>query len=179
MKTLNIKWLWVLGGLLFLNLGLLLYILFNKNGTSERRPPRAYFEETLGFSPEQRQKFELLKEEHQEMMMLKNQQIRILKDKLFSRFGNDKTFDEAEQLAVKIGILVSEIDLETRKHFEEVRDLCSDDQKEKFDKSMRDMLRPEGPPNGKLGNQGPPPIRPKLHGPGIQGVGGPPPPHGQ
>jgi protein CpxP len=170
MKTLNIKWLWVLGGLLFLNLSLLLYILLNKNGSPGRQPPRVVFEETLDFSPDQREQFEILKKEHQQMMVLKNQQIRKLKDKLFTNLGVDNTSNQAKELAVKVGILVSEIDLETRMHFEEVRAICNDDQKAKFDITIQEMLRPQGLPGGV---QGPPPMR---TGSGRPGVNGPPPP---
>jgi len=150
MQKINIKWLWFLGGLLFLNLGLMLYIFVKDNKILKLRPERTLLHEALAFSPEQMQKFEILRKEHHEMMKHKNEQIKILKDQLF--IGFDLQYDEVEakQIASKVGQLVAELDLNTLRHFQEVKTLCTDEQKVKFDEVIANILkggRPEGPLN--------------------------------
>jgi hypothetical protein len=185
MQKINIKWLWFLGGLLLLNLGLLLYMLLKDKGTSDRRPQRTLLHEALNFSPEQNQQFELLRKEHHQMMQMKNGRISVLKDKLLSNFGDNDTAIDAKQIASEIGQLVGEIDLETRSHFQDVRSICTETQRVKFDEIIKDVLREGRPPNGVNGppngaggppprSEGPPPNGPPI-GPGMGGAGPPPP----
>lgn len=155
MKDLNIKWLWFLGGLLLINLGLLLYLLF---GNSAKRPiPQRgqLLESMLNFDEEQNAQFETLKDAHHEVITKNNEKIKVLKNRLFTNIKNDEEND-ASATAERIGELTATIDLETRKHFKEVRALCNEEQKQKFDDFLKEVLagnRPMNAPN----RLGPPP----------------------
>ena len=167
MQNINTKWLWVMAGLLLLNLGLLAYLILGGNNQANQGQPRPLLETTLNFTEEQTSDFETLREEHREKSMALNNEIKSLKDVLFSDFTSSKDATGADSLARKIANLHVKLDLATLNHFKDVRNLCTEKQKAKFDASIGKMLQggpprpmPQGGPNmgqGSGGRQGPPP----------------------
>ncbi|WP_341227053.1 hypothetical protein [uncultured Arcticibacterium sp.] len=178
MKDLNIKWLWVLGGLLLINLGLLLYLLFGNTAKKPMLERKPLLEAMLNFDEEQSIQFEALKNAHHEIITDNNKKIKVLKNRLFTDIENDEENDAAAT-AQRIGELTATIDLETRKHFKEVREICNEEQKQKFDDFLKEVLagnRPMNAPNGGE-HPGPPPgERPPMQGgrPPMDGMQPPP-----
>ncbi|MFT4735147.1 MAG: hypothetical protein ACI9DJ_000164 [Algoriphagus sp.] len=174
MQNLSTKWLWVMSGLLLLNLGLLAYLIF---GDKNQRQPRPLLETTLGFTQGQKIAFETLRDDHRETSMALNDEIKSLKDILFSDFTSSKDNSGSDSLSIKIANLHMKLDLATLNHFKSIRRLCTEEQKAKFDASIGELIQggpprsmPQGEPNiGRRpgGPQGPPP-------PGSWGDGPPP-----
>ncbi|MFT5885342.1 MAG: protein CpxP [Arcticibacterium sp.] len=180
MQNINIKWIWVMAGLLLLNLGLLAYLILGGKNQANQRQPRPLLETTLNFTEEQSSDFEMIREEHRETSMALNDEIKSLRDVLFSDFTSSKDATGADSVARKIANLHVKLDLATLNHFKDVRSLCTEEQKATFDASIGKMLQggpprpmPQGGPNmgqGPGGRQDPPPPM----GGDPQG-GGPPP----
>jgi hypothetical protein len=163
MRTINRNWLWVIGGMMLLNIALLTFIWVEK---PERNPP-PFLEEKLKFSQNQHKQFESLKNEHRSKMEGIKTDIERLKDKLYGNFSStDFTDEEARKLAKQIGQKKAESDFLTYQHFQEVREICTREQQQEFDKLISDLVRSmdgpkpprgsrpegrrEGPPEGRM-----------------------------
>ena len=166
----KIKSLYILVGvLLFINiatLGFIWYTTIKVKTEQEMHPPRpdknnSFLSDELGFTGEQSQKFEVLKTEHRRGVENILGQTKELKDGLFDCI---KTGDEAKakEIAGKIAENQRALDLLTYEHFKEVRKICNNEQKNKFDRILKELIRgidaqappPNGPPPG---NRPPPP----------------------
>ncbi|MDP5140489.1 MAG: hypothetical protein NWP83_08470, partial [Spirosomaceae bacterium] len=82
MKTINKNWLWVIAGLLLLNVTLLGFIWIKKPNAQ----PPTFLEEKLNFSAEQKQQFEELKAEHRSSMESIKNEIDVLKEEMYVGF---------------------------------------------------------------------------------------------
>lgn len=168
MKTINTKWLWVLGAMLLLNLALLLTLLLGQK-EGRQAGPSPYLEETLNFDQHQRQEFQELRTAHHQKMRALNEQVRALKDQLFENLAIENA--PVDSLTKEIGQRVAEIDKITFEHFSQVRELCNEEQKQIFDEKILSVIkqgRPDGPGAGR-------PPRGERGGPPHQMP--PPPPH--
>jgi len=173
---LKIKSLYILVGVLLLvnvaTLGFIWYTSFKLRAEPPLNPPRpenksSFLAEELGFSGEQSQKFDSLRNYHHQSVETIMEQTRKLKDELFNciKTGGDA---KAKEIATKLSENNKAIEMLTYEHFKEVRKICNDQQKEKFDKILIELVRgieiQKAPPNG-------PPPREKL----PQGDWSPPP----
>ncbi|WP_298551080.1 hypothetical protein [uncultured Algibacter sp.] len=123
----------------------------------ERKPPIAFLGKELGFDDAQKEEFRALTRTHRRKMRGISDDIRGWKDDLFKGLSDDSLTDiDTEALAYLIGQSEAAKDLEVLRHFKQVRELCNDQQKEKFSKIIKDALRhgsreqgppPEGRPN--------------------------------
>lgn len=124
--------------------------------------PKSYIIRELDFNEQQISEYERLVHEHRRMMRDTREEIRALKKKLYSRLaepGPDSS--EVDELTRAIADKVAYLEEQTFGHFQKVRALCSDRQKEKFDKiidSVIDMMSEGGPHH-------PPPPPPPPHPP--------------
>lgn len=163
---LKIKSLYILVGVLLLvNVATLGFIWYTtiKVRTEQVIPPGPENEKSglaseLNFSKEQIQKFEVLKKEHHTGVENVLVQTKELKDQLFDciKTGDDA---KAKELATKIADNNKTLELLTYEHFKEVRKICNDEQKEKFDRILKQLVRGielQNPP----GNRPPPGDRP-------------------
>lgn len=111
--------------------------------------PKSYVIKELEFNEQQEEEYEKLVYEHRRMMRDTREEIRALKKKLYSRFsatGPDSS--EVDKLTRAIADKVAYLEEQTFEHFQKVRALCSDRQKEKFDKIIDrviDMMSEGGP----------------------------------
>jgi mevalonate kinase len=174
---LKIKSLYVIVGILLLinvaTLGFIWYTSFELRVEPPLNPPRpdssnSFLADELGFTGEQSQKFEALKKEHHQGVEKIMQQTKDLKDQLFDciKTGDDT---KAKEIATKLSDNNKSIELLTYEHFKEVRKICNDKQKEKFDKILVELVRG-------LEAQSPPPMRPPR---GNRPPGERPPPPGR
>jgi hypothetical protein len=131
--------------------------------------------EQLNFDTDQTAELKLLMDQHQYQMKTFSDSIRINKDQFFRGLSDGKTVDEQSEFAENIAHLEVERDKFIYLHFQAIRELCSDAQKSKFDKLLREIMHPQGKPGGK-GGPG------RMNGPPPMGMDGdrnmPPPPMG-
>ena len=135
------------------------FFLYNYLGSSEteqkiqkHKPPADFLIKELGFDDKQKQAFRALTHKHRQKMKGISDEIRTLKDKLFSGFSDTSIVDEdVDSIAVLIGDMETLKDLEVFRHFKEVQELCNVEQKERFGKILQDALRggfrEKGPPH--------------------------------
>lgn len=175
---------WLIGlvaALVVINIALVAIIWLKKDeptpGTTApqgRGDARDYLVKTLSLTELQVRLFDSLRKGHFERINEYKKQIRFIKDRLFGMLNERDTNKINRELNVafreKLGELQTEIDLETFIHFREFRSLLNEQQQEKFDNVIQDVLRTMGreghPRNGPPGRDGLPP---------HQLPGGPPP----
>lgn len=145
------------------------FFLYNYLGSGEkaeqpeqRKPPGAFLVKELGFDDAQKEEFRTLTRAHRRAMRGISDEIRELKDELFSGLS-DVSLDgtNTDSIATLIGEKEAAKDLEVLRHFKQVQELCNDKQKEKFSKIINDALRrggrEQGPPRGGSPNGDRPP----------------------
>jgi Spy/CpxP family protein refolding chaperone len=120
----------------------------------------------LKLTVEQQKQFDALREDHQKNTRAVMEGMKDLKDALAEKISAGET-DTAglDSLTKTISEKERQRDLATFYHFRAFRAILSNDQKEKFDKILKQVLRmmtgpqrpPEGPPPGEKGD-GPPPV---------------------
>jgi len=146
-----------------------------------RAGPREFMEKVLQLSGRQKKQFEDLREGYQresEQIMV---QLRGTRRELYDALGTMGSSDTAGvPKTEEIGRLQAKMELLTIRHFQSLRALCDEGQREKFDGLMRDVF-------GRVSGQPPPPPgapagdRPGGRGPGADRIpdsppdGGPPP----
>lgn len=172
MKTINKNWLWVIGGLLLLNITLLGFIWVKK--PNRQRP--AFLEERLNFSADQKQQLEKLKDEHMDGMKVIKNEIDDLKEELYAGFPEQTlSEDMVEALTAKIGIKKAEAELLTFSHFQELQKICTPEQQKLLGETINDIVKgidQSVPPNRGQGDMSGPPRPPR----GEREGGMPPPP---
>ena len=156
----------IIASLLVSNLTLLGFMIFGKEPekkSSERgKPVSDFFEKQLGFTPEQTTKFHQLRDEHFEKLRPFLKDVRTAKDSMFSLMRRPDLPDSilekaANNLAQKEKIQ----ELQSFRHFRQVRELCTEEQKIKFDTLMSKMInRSFGRPQGHSGQKNEPAKKP-------------------
>lgn len=156
---------WAIIILIVLNL-FTLSVLWMTNTRRERPPKhgphfRAHdrkdiLDAELNFNDEQKEKHRTLKENHFKQMRILTEEIHKNKKDLFNRLS-EPTYDslEVKALCNKIGSLQSDLEELTFYHFNDIKSICTPEQKEKLkevNKKLIDILRPKG-------RRGPPPPR--------------------
>src|SRR5215217_5846986 len=138
------------------NLAFLGFIWFEQKEKEQiREQPkdaRDYLVTELNLNNKQQQQFDSLRKIHFQQMNTDRNEMRKLKDAFFGQLQNDSN-SAANGLGQQIGDLQTKIDLNTFHHFAALRSICSNEQKQKFDKIIQNVLinmgRPgmaEGPP---------------------------------
>ena len=135
----------IIAVLLISNLILVGFMVFAKK--EERRPQERgrsfseFFEKQLGFTPEQVTKFHQMRDEHFENIrpVLKN--VRTAKDSLFSLMSRPDLPDSViENAANNLAQNEKVQELLSFNHFRRVRELCTEEQKPKFDSLIYKMI---------------------------------------
>ncbi|HVT84804.1 MAG TPA: periplasmic heavy metal sensor [Chitinophagaceae bacterium] len=149
--------------LLISNIALLGFMFFGKKG--ERKQPERgksfsdYFEKQLGFTPEQSAKFHQLRDQHFENIRPLLKEVRKAKDSLFSIMRLPEVPDSVlEKAAEDLAQKEKAQELQSFRHFRKVRELCTDEQKPKFDTLIsriinRSFARPSGHMNPQQANK--------------------------
>jgi len=150
---------YIIIALLLLNFGTLAFLWFhkppkpnrefveqhemNKPGEMNRLGEmRGFLEDQLNFNDKQREEFNKLRDEHHKALMVIQDTIKSLKDRMFDQLIlNSQDSLKVNSLAASIGDAQKQIELITYNHFQKVRALCDNEQKQKFDKIMKDVVR--------------------------------------
>lgn len=135
--------------LFIINTLILSYILLEKHGqNSADRGPAAFIIKELHFNDSQIVAFEKLKFEHQDSVQRLREQGKMLREEYFSLLRNDasniseKTInDQASDLANKIAANQIAIESVTYRHFSQVKNICDNSQKQKFDSILLEIVR--------------------------------------
>ncbi|MCE1165993.1 MAG: hypothetical protein LWX07_11400 [Bacteroidetes bacterium] len=120
-------------------------------------PPEVLFKEELKFNADQMKKMEAFRDEDFTATKKIHDEIRDLKKNISDivKTGND---DEANKLAAQIGDKQKELEMLRYQHFKQIRGICDDVQKQKFDEMMKKIPGPEDmQPGPGMMQQGPPP----------------------
>ncbi|WP_299107234.1 hypothetical protein [uncultured Winogradskyella sp.] len=136
----------------------------NHNDNDSREPERnkGFIVKELGFNASQLEEFNKKSEGHHHRMMGLADEIKELKDKLFSSLSDDTIKQETMD---SISSLICEKerakDKEIFNHFKMIQNIATDKQKEKFKTILMDALRQgdqgnRPPPNGEDGRRPPP-----------------------
>ena len=162
----------LLAGLVIINLvtlGFLWMYKFKEHRQMLQPPPpppagKILLEQELRFSKEQAEKFDKLKIEHSTSARKLVDEIGMLKENLFETIKNYSGDDsKALKIAEEIGNKQEELDLITYNHFKDIRNLCDEKQRERFDLILKDiskMIGPQNPPGQPPGLPvHPPPIK--------------------
>jgi Spy/CpxP family protein refolding chaperone len=104
--------------------------------------PRGFLEGQLNFTEKQKDDALKLREEHMKTMSAIQDSIHALKDKLFDLIAVTPTDSpKVSALVQAIADEQKQIELATFYHFQKIRALCDDSQKQKFDKIMKDVIK--------------------------------------
>ena len=146
-----------LGFLMVMN-GVLLYLVVKKPN-QKQRPPREFISSRLDFNEEQTESFMELDREHHRKMRGIDNELRELKEILFSNLGGTELSDEElDSLAKKIGKLSTAREMEVFRYFRQIEENCDAKQKQKLKRIVSGALRP-GPPGDRPPSPGGPPPR--------------------
>jgi protein CpxP len=125
--------------------------------------PKMMIIEELKFTKEQTSKFETLVDEHRKAMRELEEKSRELREEYFSLLASDSPDQKKkEELETTIANNQKAIDVVTFDHFKQVRELCTPEQKKRFDEIIGDIIKHMRGPHG------PPP--PPPHGPPPPGA---------
>jgi Spy/CpxP family protein refolding chaperone len=168
-------WQWAVVLLILCNAGLIvmLWMKPHPDGPSQGRAPRDLVVKELHMTNEQISKYDVLIKEHQQAMHRLKDAARDYRHQLFENLKGDPARNMAtDSLASKIAANQKEIEMVTYRHFEAVRALCTDQQKQDFDRIIQEVTkmmnggaggrkhlpedRPEGPPPPGEQPEGPP-----------------------
>ncbi|MEO7530496.1 MAG: hypothetical protein ABIS69_03765 [Sediminibacterium sp.] len=117
-----------------------------------------FLSKELGFDSVQKEKLIQLYVAHQEKMQQVRKNNREAKDAFFNLLQKQDTPDSIiEKAAKEAAKYDSETDVLTFHHFQQIRNLCSETQKKKFDSVIQEVLRMIAPRPGR--QQQPPPRR--------------------
>jgi len=141
----------VIIGLLVLNFATLAFLWFRRPADihpqfirqhmmGQMQGPRGFLEGQLNFSEKQKDEAMKLREEHMKTMMTIQDSIHMLKDNLFDLIAVTPTdTPRVNALVQSIGDEQKKIELATFYHFQKIRALCDDSQKQKFDRIMKEV----------------------------------------
>lgn len=170
-------WQWAVLLLVLCNTGLIvtMWLKPHREGPPRGISPRDQVISSLKFNDEQVKKYDVLVRAHQEEMRKLRDEGSALREALFSNLNNSIASSKiADSLAMAIGNNQKAIELVTFNHFSQVRALCTDLQKQEFDKIIVGITKNM---TGGPGGHRPPP--PGEGGQDREHDGPPPPPDGR
>jgi protein CpxP len=145
--------------LLLLN-AVTLFILYRMHVNEMHRPdkgegPAKYIIDQLGLDAKQQQQFADLRDLHQDSMLKIHDEERRLHDQYFSLLkSNNPDINQVDSIASLMAQNQKRIELITFMHFQQLRAICRDDQKKRFDNTIDDIAKLVGQPGPEGG--GPP-----------------------
>jgi protein CpxP len=172
---------WAVLLLVLCNIALLLAIWIKPHSETGPGPmrgetPRDFVVRSLKFNAGQTTQYDAMVKDHQQAMRQLRHEAMDYRQLLFANLANEsKSGNTPDSLARLIANNQQQIELVTYRHFAQVRAICTDEQKQEFDKIIGDVIKKMNggmrPPDDR---RGPPP---EGHGPPPGGQG--PPPDGQ
>ena len=159
--------LWIVTVLIALNLLTLALIWFGKpEQRHDKFPPppehvAGFFKNELGWSKEQSDKFEQIREKYFNESKVLIDSVIFLRKELFKLISEGPSENEkASGISKNIGELQSKIDLQRYGHFRDIQNICdTPEQKKKFQEILMEVFLPHPVPEGM--RPGPPPPFPR------------------
>jgi hypothetical protein len=143
----------IVGVLLIVNLGVLLLFLNTRpqdrsGGRNWNRQNMAeILEKKAGFTKQQLQAYQELKDQHRKKMKPLLTDMRSARDSFYKLLYAPEVTDSAlSHAADVIALRQKAIDLQTFRHFQQVRNLCDDSQRPKLDTLIHQFMSRMGPP---------------------------------
>ncbi|MFP4845713.1 Spy/CpxP family protein refolding chaperone [Winogradskyella sp. PE311] len=144
------------------------FFLFNYIGNNNHKGPetegrdKEFLVKELNFNDAQLAEFREKSKDHREIMILYSDDIKRLKDELFSHLSNELVNDSViDSITLLIGEKERQKDREVFNHFKMIQEICNNKQKEKFKVIIKDAMRQgerrQRPPRGNNNGQRPPP----------------------
>jgi periplasmic protein CpxP/Spy len=174
---------WAVLLLVLCNIGLLATVWIKPHfeagpGPMHGETPRDFVVLNLKFNEEQTKQYDIMVKEHQQAMKQLRHEAMDYRQQLFSNLANEgKAGNNPDSLARLIANNQQQIEMVTYRHFALVRALCTEGQKQIFDKIIGDVIiKMNGNMHPPGDRRGPPP---EGHGPPPDREGpphGPPPP---
>jgi len=121
------------------------FFLINHLSKANRKGPKGpgnFIVKELQFNKDQLNNFDQLNDQHHNKMRLLSDDLRKLKDELFSKISVASVNEnEVDSLTTLIGKKEKEKETEIFNHFRNIQDICTEKQKEKFKIIIKDALR--------------------------------------
>ena len=142
----------IVGVLLLVNLGvLLLFVNMKQPGGRVRDRVRQGMSEVLekkaGFTPQQLKAYQELREQHWAKMKPLLGDMRAAKDSFYRLLYQPSVADSTlSRVAAAIGVRQQAIDMQTFRHFQQVRALCTPEQRPKLDSLIHQVVSRTGAP---------------------------------
>lgn len=121
--------------LILLNLVLATFLYMGKPKRGNKKIPKEIIEHQLGFDESQKQQFQELIEVHRKMMKKTHREIRMNKKKLYENLAQEKpTMNDS--ISNEIAKSFKKIEALHFNHFMDIKNLCNEEQKEKFNQMI-------------------------------------------
>lgn len=139
-----------------LNIVMICFLITTSFGKGHHGPPDQsrdeagkYLTETLKFTKEQETAFYKLKEHLHDTVSILRKEGKLLHEAFFEGLKQDGAFAQRDTLAKQIAMNQTIIEMATYNHFAAVRQICTPEQKLKFNEVIQEVLRRMGPPRMK------------------------------
>jgi Spy/CpxP family protein refolding chaperone len=155
-------WIILVVVLLAINTAMIVFMWMNRPGKQmpmANGPADDFLRKELSLTEAQQKQFQSAKEDHFESMRPIMEDSRSKRDEMFDEIANPQN-DTAHinQLAAELSSLETKKEVNTVMHFKHLRTLLNDEQKQKFDKIFKQLLRMmSGPGRPGMQRNGPPP----------------------
>jgi periplasmic protein CpxP/Spy len=132
--------------LIALNIALIVFLLLGPPqgrhpGQKEDGAPGSYLVEKLKFNAQQESAFDKLKKAHHEKIMELKEEGNKLRKSFFDGLTSDSISSSKDSIVNKIAENQKQIELVTYNHFEEVKKLCTPEQKITFNDIIMEVIR--------------------------------------
>jgi periplasmic protein CpxP/Spy len=146
-------------GLLLINIATLGFLFMNKpkSGMYEmgnnRPTPKEIITLKLQFNDAQKEEYEILIEKHRENIRQTEDQIRNVKNELYSNLSDESKQSSNESLVNQLANLQKQIENTHLEHFQDIKKLCRENQLDDYNQLTKELSRffnnahePHGPP---------------------------------
>lgn len=139
---------WIVGILLLVNIVTIFLEWFSSfmPPVHDRGNAAKFLSKELKFSTAQEDKYAQLRQAHQQATRIYNERNMALKKQLYDLLATDSQNSAVSSLMDSIGFYSKKSELVRFEHFQEVRKLCDDTQKERFDQIIQEVIRMMSPP---------------------------------
>jgi periplasmic protein CpxP/Spy len=148
----------VIIALLVLNSATLVFLWMQRpprpaSGNLQARDPGQVLSQQLGFSREQQLRFDTLRTAHHGQMVVYGDSLKRLKDSLFTLLLRRDSVNAASLFAA-IGSVHQKVEQVTFDHFQQVRSLCTPEQRQKYDRMLYNALTDVPRPSRETAREG-------------------------
>jgi hypothetical protein len=126
-------------GLLISNLALLGFMVFGKGKHKRPEGPRNIITERLHLTPNQIAKYDELIKWHRTEIRLAEQEIMGLKNQLYEGLSQVPNPQLNDSLINRIALAQSKIEVTHLKHFQDIKQLCSEEQQREFNVLSKEL----------------------------------------